>query len=86
MMTNWTKAITKALDERGETFGDVESITLNADELEEEFNCGYGSEEGRPFTAWTRNYVYFPVCYDGAEWVGSVPRNPNGEPTTHIGG
>lgn len=33
------------------------------------------------------DYVYFPLCYDGgSEWVGSVPRNPNGVLTMHLGG
>jgi hypothetical protein len=30
--------------------------------------------------------VYFPACYDGAEWVGSVSRNPDGKATRHQGG
>ena len=42
--------------------------------------------EGKPFTIWTANTVYFPVVYDGAEWVGSVSRNPDGKPTDHQGG
>lgn len=32
------------------------------------------------------DYVYFPLCYDGSEWVGSVSRNPNGVSTMHLGG
>jgi hypothetical protein len=28
----------------------------------------------------------FPATYEGSEWVGSVPRNPNGKATKHIGG
>jgi hypothetical protein len=50
------------------------------------FENGYGGPEGPVFTAWTQNRVLFPVCYDGAESVSSVPRNPNGEATEHVGG
>ena len=40
-----------------------------------EFDDGYGMREGIPFVLWTEKWVYFPVCYDGGEWVGSVPRD-----------
>jgi hypothetical protein len=60
--------------------------TLTEDELHRQFDAGYGGSEGRPFTLWTTNRVYFPGVYDGAEWVASVPRNPNGEATRHVGG
>lgn len=29
-----------------------------------------------PFTAWTEKYVYFPLEYDGKEYIGYAPRNP----------
>lgn len=54
--------------------------------LDHQFADGYGSTEGLPFTLWTVKRVYFPVCYDGSEWVESVPREPNGEATEHVGG
>lgn len=50
------------------------------------FYGGYGGPEGVPFTAWTKERVYFPVVYDGAEWVESVPRNPCDEALDHRGG
>ena len=56
------------------------------------FDCGYGSTNGKPFVAFTENFVLFPVEYDGAEWVGWAPRNPvdgNGnqaKPRSHQGG
>ena len=50
------------------------------------FGNGFGAHEGIPFTMWTKKRVYFPVEYDGAEWVSSVSRNPDGEPTGHVGG
>ena len=41
-----------------------------------EFDSGYGGPESDYFTAWGEMYVYFPTCYDGAEWVDSVARHP----------
>ena len=50
------------------------------------FDAGYGAEEGVAFTAWSENYVYFPINYDGAEWVGHAPRNPCDIKMEHQGG
>jgi len=86
MSTTWRKEISYAMSKTQETWQDIESITLSDKELDVEFNDGYGHEEGIPFTAWSKNHVYFPICYDGAEWCGSVSRNPNGKPTGHQGG
>ena len=80
------KLISKEMANRGESFDDVESNTLTDDEMLIHFNKGYGSTDGKPFTVWTKNTVYFPLCYDGSEWVGSVSRNPDGKPTDHQGG
>lgn len=51
--------------------------------LHREFDAGYGSAEGDYFTIWTEDRVYFPHCYDGAESVHSVPRNPCNKATHH---
>jgi hypothetical protein len=77
--------IKKELSKQKESFSDIISITLTENELNQEFDDDYGLLEGIPFTAWTTNRVYFPVDFNGAEWVGSVSRNPNGIPTKHIG-
>ncbi len=66
--------------------GPLIACTLSDEELDREFDSGYGIEEGKPFTAWSERRVYFPVCYDGAESVGSAPRNPCDEATRHQGG
>ena len=50
------------------------------------FDDGFGGVEGVPFTAWSKDWVYFPVCYDGAQWVLRVPRNPCTHITEHVGG
>lgn len=72
--------------ERGETLADIEANTMTDKEMNKEFDSGYGGTRGVPFTVWTKNTVYFPICYDGAEWVGSVSRNPDGKSTEHQGG
>lgn len=84
--TNWKELIEYEMKIHEETFEDVVEYTFTKEELVEPFDDGYGCSEGIPFTLWTKNRVYFPVVYDGAEWVGSVSRNPDGKPTYHLGG
>jgi hypothetical protein len=85
-MTTWRALITQALAEHGESWADVEACTLTDAALDRPFNAGFGHPEGEPFTLWTTHRVYFPGVWDGAEWVDSVPRHPNGEATEHVGG
>jgi len=85
-MATWGELIADAMRESGETDAKIVSNTLTKEELVIEFDNGYGLQNGIPFTMWTEQRVYFPVCYDGAEWVGSVPRHPCGEKTGHHGG
>lgn len=80
-MASWKKLIEVCAN------GDqITDCTLSDAELNEQFDDGFGGSEGKPFTAWSDNYVYFPVVYDGAEWVGRAPRNPCDEATGHNGG
>lgn len=85
-VTTWRSKLTDALHERGESWDDVVASTLSEADLDRPFDAGYGAPEGVPFTCWTRESVYFPACYDGMEWVASVARHPDGQPTSHIGG
>jgi hypothetical protein len=85
-MTNWKELIEEEMKVQEETFEDVVESTLTDEDLIKSFDSGYGGTEGIPFTLWTTNRVYFPICYDGAEWVESVSRNPDGNPTRHFGG
>lgn len=85
-MTNWKELLEDAMLKRNETLADLVANTLTNAEMLRMFRNGYGGTEGEPFTAWTANTVYFPVRYDGAEWVGSASRNPDGKPTEHQGG
>lgn len=85
-ITTWRKEITAEPESRGQGWYAIEATTLSESDLDEEFSVGWGSVSGRAFTAWTADRVYFPICYDGAEWVGSVPRNPCDEACQHQGG
>lgn len=50
------------------------------------FDDGYGGADGPAVLAWTERYVYFPVQYDGSEWLGCAPRNPQPLGQAHEGG
>lgn len=84
-MTTWREEISQALVSKDESWDDVVASTLNDEQLYHEFNDYSGLIEGCSFTLWTKKRVYFPACYDGAEWVESVPRDPCDEETHHIG-
>ena len=79
----WRGMIDQACLILGET---VVSCTLSEQEIDREFDSGYGGSEGAPFTAWTEHWVLFPVVYDGAESIGYVPRDPCQIATQHWGG
>ena len=85
-MITWRIQLDSAFKQHEESAADVVACTLSEQELDVEFDSGYGGSEGKPFTVWTEQRVYFPVVYDGAEWVASVSRNPDEKPTQHVGG
>jgi hypothetical protein len=82
---NWWHALKKAMEADGEAFPPL-YCTLPEAEMRRCFDGGFGSTEGAPFTAWGERWVYFPICYDGAEWVGHAPRNPCDTAMEHQGG
>lgn len=84
-MANWYEMLKEIMTEDGENF-DLRECTMSEENLKIEFDNGYGGEEGKPFTAWGEKWVYFPICYDGAEWVGHAPRNPCDIAMEHQGG
>ena len=84
-MTTWRKELKEAFEDRKEDFSEMVT-TLSDEELDREFYAGFGGSEGEPFTAWGKDWVFFPVVYDGSEWVGSAPRNPCAIATRHQGG
>lgn len=83
---NLKELIQDEMNYHDETFDDFVECTLTEEELNVKFDSSYGGFEGKPFTLWTTNRVYFPEGYDGAERVRSVSRNPDGNPTYHVGG
>lgn len=85
-LTTWRELITRRMDAHKDGWDHLVSCTLSDEELDVKFDDGYGISQGKPFTLWTTGYVYFPIVYDGAEYVGSVSRSPDGEPTEHFGG
>ena len=85
MMTTWEKELKGAFKSSGDDFTKMK-CTLSETELQKEFDDGFGGSNGKPFTAWGKKYVYFPVVYDGSEWAGYAPRNPCKESTEHQGG
>lgn len=86
MIITWRKAVTAAMRIHGETWADVIGEAPPEGGWDVKFDDSYGGTEGKPFTVWTQDRVYFPCCYDGAEWADSVLRNPCLEVTEHIGG
>lgn len=84
-MTTWKKMLTEAMASNDECWDDVAGHTPLGMNFDEEFDAAWGYAEGQAFTLWTEQRVYFPVEYDGSEWVESVPRNPCDKPARHIG-
>jgi hypothetical protein len=85
MDTSWSALITECM-EKNKITEPLIHCTLTVGELYSQFDNGFGSTQGIPFTAWSENYVFFPVIYDGAEWVDYVPRNPCDFKKDHVGG
>ena len=84
--STWRRKIEHAMKKHGETMADAVHSTASDEALDEEFDDNYGLPCGKPFTLWIENRVYFPVTYDGAESVASVPRAPCDEVVEHVGG
>jgi len=82
---NWYNMLKGKMESDGEAF-EERKCTLSDSEMKENFSSGYGGTEGVAFTAWGKNWVYFPICYDGAEWIGHAPRNPCDTSMEHQGG
>jgi hypothetical protein len=62
------------------------ACTLSKSELRKKFDAdSHGVEKGKPFTAWSEKWVYFPITWGGAEHVERVPRHPCDKATKHIG-
>lgn len=78
-LESWQEMIDKYDDK-------IIACTISDEELKKEFDSGFGIPEGKPFVAWSKDWVYFCECYDGAESVNRLPRNPCDYEAEHIGG
>jgi hypothetical protein len=85
--TTWRQHFKEAFEETGEHLSDlVFSWRDGKEDLDRFFDCGFGGPAGTPFVAWSPGYVYFSYCYDGAEGIRFVPRNPTDEHNPdHVG-
>ena len=83
---SWYDMISVVMEDKKDSWDNMLKCTISQEELHREFDSGYGSECGTPFLLWTKKRVYFPICYDGSEWVESVPRKPCYETARHFGG
>lgn len=84
-LTNWKQLIESEMADYGESFADIEAITLTEEELNRPFDAGVEGDAGQAFTAWTAQRVYFPASLNGADWCMSVPRHPCDEFTFGYG-
>lgn len=91
---SWSADLKRLLAEQNDTLvkivvddsGETKECGINDPPFAKEFDDGFGGTNGCYFTAWGERYVYFPVCYDGAESIGFVPRNPELRASEHWGG
>lgn len=83
---SWRELISSAMQDSDDGWENLVHSTLSEEELDVRFDSGWGLAKGLPFTLWTKDWVYFPIVYDGREWCGSVPRNPCDTVTEHQGG
>ena len=88
-LATWRQFLNDEMKANGDGWHNLEAYHLRPEDnhkidtwLDEPFDDGYGGNEGVSFILWTHTWVYFPINYDGAEWVGSVPRFP---PTDILG-
>ena len=71
-MTSWSILLKNKIEELGE---DIETLDLLL-ENETAFNSdrntfgGYLLSDDSTFTAWTTNYVYYPLIIDGVDNIG----------------
>jgi len=85
-MVRWRDLIVYCMSEYNEKWEDVVSYVPDDGKwLDYLFDDTYGFIEGEPFTLWTKGRVYFPMVFDGSEWVASISRNPDGVITKHLG-
>lgn len=83
-MTTWRQLFDDARRDASDT-SPIVQVAPNEAVLDVEFDNDFGLSEGPAVLVWTEDRVYFPVVYDGLEWLGSAPRNPTAEGQGHVG-
>lgn len=83
-LTTWRAELADAMTSSGDV-GPILAVAPSEETLDVQFDDGFGGSEGPPVLIWTEQHVYFPVVYDGSEWLGSAPRNPQSEGQGHVG-
>jgi hypothetical protein len=71
----WYNELKKQCEEDGENFHELICYP-KVETLWEELNTKENAPSGKPFTAWGKNWIYFPLVYGGIEFIGKAPRNP----------
>jgi hypothetical protein len=83
--TTWRAHLDDAMHCGGDA-GPVEAYAPNEEAFDVQFDDDFGGADGPHVLAWTATHVYFPVQYDGSEWIGSAPRHPQAQGQPHVGG
>lgn len=81
-MISWRELLRNARSNANDK-SDIVYCNVSEDVMNKKFDNGWGATEGEPFTVWSETHVYFPLEYDGAEYVGYAPRFPNDDPMSH---
>ena len=84
-MTTWRTKLAYAMKSSDDPGPVIAYAPDDAETFDVEFDNSWGSLNGPPMLAWTERNVYFPICYDGAEWIESAPRNPQPKGQWHVG-
>lgn len=68
------------LDKERHSNSDTSTLIIYPENLD--LDKGFEKVYGTPsdFGAWSETHVYFPICYQGAIGVASVPRHPVASP------
>jgi hypothetical protein len=85
MSTTWREELKAAMHSASDP-GPVVAVAPDEATLDVIFHEDFGGSEGPSVLIWTEQRVYFPVTYDGSEWLGSAPRNPQASGQEHVGG
>jgi hypothetical protein len=67
----WRESLREEMLSQGDP-GPVVDYAPSEAEFDVKFDAGYGGSQGPAVLAWTETRVYFPVVYDGTEWLGSA--------------